>query len=186
MTEAGRVSRSTSGNRAVNSATARSSGVWAGSAGEGETSAAWAMSLASMRLSWNRASTSPMASWITKPGRNAVASHWWVMVPMAVSMYSVRHLTMKGMPEKANSRYSAASRAAVAAAIRRRRLKGERFSSFMNRASTRGMTVFDRYSIAKERRLCQGGAPLRSVGQVLYCIMSEYTKGHGDYCYKEI
>ena len=44
------------------------------------------MSLASMRLSSKRDSTSFMASWMTESGRKAVASHWWVMVPMAVSM----------------------------------------------------------------------------------------------------
>ena len=132
---------STSGNRAANPARARSSGVPAGiGAAEGPD---WAMPLASMRLAWKRASTSFMASSMTEPGRNAVASHWWVMVPMAVSMYSVRHLAMKGMPEKANSRYSAARRAAAAAAaIRRPRLEGERVSSFMSRASARKITDF--------------------------------------------
>jgi len=123
------------------------------------------MSLASMRLSWKRASTSFMASSMAESGRKAVASHWWVMVPIAVSMYSVRHLAINGMPEKANSRYNAASRttaAAAAAAIRRPRLEGERVSSFINRASARKITRFYLVSISAGQGCCQGGGKERA------------------------
>ena len=37
---------------------------------------------------------------MTERGMNSVASHWWVMVPMAVSMYMSRHFLIKGMLEK--------------------------------------------------------------------------------------
>ena len=61
--ESGRVSRSISGNRAAKSASACSSGVLPDSPAEaGEGGAVRAMSLASMRFSSNRASTSFMAS----------------------------------------------------------------------------------------------------------------------------
>ena len=36
---------------------------------------------------------------MTLRGMNAVASHWWLSVFMAVWIYAVRHLAMNGMSE---------------------------------------------------------------------------------------